>query len=163
MLALAGSDADGTLTYSVPPEHTAEARSIVGEGKSVCAEQAVMLEIDPGKARAAAREYMKFYLTLPAYQKNLGALGFNQTDLADGGSDRLVDTIVAWATRPNFEPAWKLITRQAPIMGILPLKAAGGLVPDLRTLVPNVMKRESSSSSADAPDTGPSVLLACSG
>jgi len=47
----------------------------------------VLLETDPGKARAAAREYMKFYLTLPAYQKNLAALGFNQTDLADGGSD----------------------------------------------------------------------------
>ncbi len=96
MLALAGSDADGTLTYFVPPEHTAEARSIVGEGKWVCAEQAVMLETDPGKARAVARQYMKFYLTLPAYQKNLGALGFHQTDLANGGSDRQVGAIVAW-------------------------------------------------------------------
>jgi alkanesulfonate monooxygenase SsuD/methylene tetrahydromethanopterin reductase-like flavin-dependent oxidoreductase (luciferase family) len=49
MLALAGSDADGTLTYFVPPEHTAEARRIIGEGKWVCAEQAVMLETDAGK------------------------------------------------------------------------------------------------------------------
>jgi hypothetical protein len=41
-------------------------------------------------------EYIKFYMKLPAYQKNLGALGFDQTDLANGGSDRLVDAVVAW-------------------------------------------------------------------
>jgi probable F420-dependent oxidoreductase len=135
MLALAGSDADGTLTYFVPPEHTAEARGIVGEGKWVCAEQAVMLETDHSKARAAAREYMKFYLTLPAYQKNLGALGFNQTDLANGGSDRLVDAIVAWGDetklRTRVEAHYKA---GANHVCILPLNAAGGLVPDPRTL-----------------------------
>lgn len=135
MLALAGSDADGTLTYFVPPEHTAEARSIVGEGKWVCAEQAVMLETDPGKARTAAREYMKFYLTLPAYQKNLGALGFNQADLVNGGSDRLVDAIVAWGDeaklRDRVEAHYKA---GANHVCILPLNPAGGLVPDLRTL-----------------------------
>jgi probable F420-dependent oxidoreductase len=135
MLALAGSDADGTLTYFVPPEHTAEARSIVGEGKWVCAEQAVLLETDPGKARAAAREYMKFYLTLPAYQKNLGALAFNQTDLANSGSDRLVDAIVAWSDetklRARVEAHYKA---GATHVCILPLNPAGGLAPDLRTL-----------------------------
>jgi len=135
MLALAGSGADGTLTYFVPPEHTAEARSIVGEGKRVCAEQAVILEADPSKARAAARAYMSFYLTLPAYQKNLGALGFNQTDLANGGSDRLVDAIVAWgdefAVRARVEAHYKA---GANHVCILPLNPAGGLVPDLRTL-----------------------------
>jgi probable F420-dependent oxidoreductase len=135
MLALAGSEGDGTLTYFVPPEHTAEARRIIGQGKWVCAEQAVMLETDPSKARAAAREYMKFYLTLPAYQKNLGALGFNQTDLANGGSDRLVDAIVAWGDetklRARVEAHYKA---GANHVCILPLNPAGGLVPDLRTL-----------------------------
>jgi probable F420-dependent oxidoreductase len=135
MLALAGEDADGTLTYFVPPEHTAEARSIVGAGKWVCAEQAVLLETDPGKARSAAREYMKFYLTLPAYQKNLCALGFSQTDLADAGSDRLVDAIVAWGDedklRARVEAHYKA---GANHVCILPLNNAGGLVPDLRTL-----------------------------
>jgi probable F420-dependent oxidoreductase len=135
MLALAESNADGTLTYFVPPEHTAEARSIVGESKWVCAEQAVMLEADPAKARAAAREYMKFYLTLPAYQKNLAALGFNQADLANGGSDRLVDAIVAWGDetklRARVEAHYKA---GANHVCILPLNPAGGLAPDLRTL-----------------------------
>ena len=135
MLALAGSDADGTLTYFVPPEHTAEARTIIGESKWVCAEQVVMLETDAGKARAAARAYMNFYLTLPAYQKNLAVLGFGQTDLANGGSDNLVDAIVAWGdetkVRARVEAHYKA---GANHVCILPLNPAGGLVPDLRTL-----------------------------
>jgi probable F420-dependent oxidoreductase len=135
MLALAGSDADGTLTYFVPPEHTAEARTIIGEGKWICAEQAVMLATDPVKARAAARAYMKFYLTLPAYQKNLGALGFTQTDLADGGSDRLVDAIVAWGDETKLRARVEAHYRAgANHVCILPLNAAGWLVPDLETL-----------------------------
>jgi probable F420-dependent oxidoreductase len=135
MLALAGSDADGTLTYFVPPEHTAEARSIVGEDRWVCAEQAVLLESDPDKARSAARQYMKFYLTLPAYRKNLGVLGFDQAELANGGSDRLVDAIVAWGDenklRARVEAHYKA---GANHVCILPLNPVGGLVPDLRTL-----------------------------
>jgi probable F420-dependent oxidoreductase len=131
MLALAGSEADGTLTYFVPPEHTAEARRIVGEGKWVFAEQAVLLETNPANARAAARNYMKFYLTLPAYQKNLGALGFNQTDLADGGSDRLVDAIVAWGNETQLRARVEAHHKAgANHVCILPLSAAGGLVPD---------------------------------
>ena len=55
-----------------------------------------MLETDPAKARAAAREYMNLYLSLPPYRTNLGLLGFSEADFADGGSDRLVDAIVAW-------------------------------------------------------------------
>jgi hypothetical protein len=94
-----------------------------------------MLEADPAKARAAAREYMKFYLTLPAYQKNLAALGFNQADLANGGSDRLVDAIVAWGDetklRARVEAHYKA---GANHVCILPLNPAGGLAPDLRTL-----------------------------
>jgi probable F420-dependent oxidoreductase len=39
---------------------------------------------------------VSFYLNLPNYANNLLRLGFSQEDLADGGSDRLVDAIVAW-------------------------------------------------------------------
>ena len=135
MLALAGSDADGTLTYFVPPEHTAEARSIVGEGKWVCAEQPGVARNRPGQGAGPRRAYMKFYLTLPANQKNLGALGFSQADLADGGSDRLFDAIVAWGDeaklRARVEAHYKA---GATHVCILPLNAAGELVPDLETL-----------------------------
>src|SRR6185369_3721841 len=58
--------------------------------------QAVVLETDPQKARAIARTHMQMYLTLPNYVRNLASLGFGQDDVANGGSDRLVDAIVAW-------------------------------------------------------------------
>ena len=135
MLALAGSDADGTLTYFVPPQHTAEARGIIGGSKWICAEQAVILETDPAKARAAAREYMKFYLTLPAYQKNLSALGFSQAELADGGSERLVDSIVAWGDEATLRARIQAhYTAGANHVCILPLNPGRGLVPHLKTL-----------------------------
>ena len=43
-----------------------------------------------------ARERLAVYLTLPNYLRNLAALGFGEVDVADGGSDRLVDGLVAW-------------------------------------------------------------------
>jgi probable F420-dependent oxidoreductase len=143
MLALAGSDAQGTLTYFATPEHTTKARELVGATKWVCAEQAVMLETDPTKARAAAREYMKLYLSLPAYLKNLRSLGFGDSDLASGGSNRLVDAIVAWgddnAIRSRIEAHYKA---GATHVCILPLRAtgvqepftAGGMLPDIQVL-----------------------------
>jgi probable F420-dependent oxidoreductase len=141
MLALAGSDADGTLTYFVPPEHTALARSIVGEGKWVCAEQAVMLETDPAQARAAAREYMKLYLTLPPYQRSLRSLGFGAADLADGGSDRLVDAIVAWGDedklRARIDAHYKAGATHVCILALSASSSPsprGSMVPDLRAL-----------------------------
>jgi probable F420-dependent oxidoreductase len=141
MLALAASDADGTLTYFVPPEHTARARTIVGEGKWVCAEQAVLLETDPAKARVVAREYMKLYLTLPPYRKNLVSLGFREADLSDGGSDRLVDAIVAWGDedklRARVEAHYKAGATHVCILPLNPASALspwGGLAPDMRTL-----------------------------
>ncbi len=55
-----------------------------------------MLETDPDEARAVARQHMAIYLGLPNYTNNLRRLGFGDDDLAGGGSDRLVDAIVAW-------------------------------------------------------------------
>jgi probable F420-dependent oxidoreductase len=59
-------------------------------------EQAVVLETDSAKARQIARAHTARYLALPNYLNNLRRLGFGDADLADGGSDRLVDAIVAW-------------------------------------------------------------------
>jgi len=95
-LALARERAWGSHPYFVPPEHTARARKILGPGKLLAPEQAVVLETDAARARAVARTHMQTYLGLPNYVRNLHALGFGDADLADGGSDRLVDAIVAW-------------------------------------------------------------------
>jgi probable F420-dependent oxidoreductase len=59
-------------------------------------EQPVVLETDPAAARDLARAHFAIYLTLPNYVNNLKRLGFTDTDVSDGGSDRLVDGVVAW-------------------------------------------------------------------
>jgi probable F420-dependent oxidoreductase len=96
MLRLAAELADGAHPYFVPVEHTARAREILGTGSLLAPEQAVVLERDPERARAIAREHTSFYLTAPNYADNLRWLGWADDDLVDGGSDALVDALVAW-------------------------------------------------------------------
>ena len=96
MLALAADKTQGAHPYFVPPEHTAIARDALGADAWLAPEQAVVLETDPAEARRLAREHMGTYLGLANYVNNLKRLGFTDDDVADGGSDRLVDAIVAW-------------------------------------------------------------------
>jgi probable F420-dependent oxidoreductase len=96
MLALAAEKTRGAHPYFVPPEHTARAREILGSGPWLCPEQMVLRETDAKRAREIARESMKVYVGLPNYQNNLKWLGYSDDDFANGGSDRLVDAIVAW-------------------------------------------------------------------
>lgn len=96
MLKLAAERAAGAHPYFVPPEHTVQARQIMGKGPWLAPEQAVVLESDAGKARDIARVHMATYLGLPNYVNNLKRLGFTDDDVANCGSDRLVDAIVAW-------------------------------------------------------------------
>jgi probable F420-dependent oxidoreductase len=96
MLELSRDRSAGAHPYFVPVEHTAYAREILGDGALLAPEQAVLLETDEGKAREAARGHMGRYLQLPNYTNNLLRHGFTEQDLQDGGSDRLVDAIVAW-------------------------------------------------------------------
>jgi probable F420-dependent oxidoreductase len=96
MLELARARTAGSHPYLVTPEHTAVAREALGPGKLVAPEQAVVLETDPAAARAIARAHLAVYLGLPNYTNNWKRFGFTDDDLADGGSDRLVDAFVAW-------------------------------------------------------------------
>jgi probable F420-dependent oxidoreductase len=96
MLALARDRAAGVHPYLVTPEHSARARDIVGPDAVIATEQAVVLETDPAAARAIARNHLAMYLPLPNYWNNLKRLGFDESDLLEGGSDRIVDAIVAW-------------------------------------------------------------------
>src|SRR5262245_55985931 len=82
--------------YLVPPEHTARARETLGPEPWLCVEQKVLLEREPSKARRVARQACAFYLGLSHYQQSMRRLGFGEADLADGGSDRLIDALVAW-------------------------------------------------------------------
>ena len=96
MLELARDRADGAHPYFVPASHTPLAREALGRDKLLIPEQAVVLSTDPAQARAIAREHMRVYLRLPNYVNNLLRLGYTDEDVSGGGSDRLVDAIVAW-------------------------------------------------------------------
>jgi probable F420-dependent oxidoreductase len=96
MLELSRDAADGAHTYFVPPEHTAQARGILGPDKLLVPEQVAVLATDPAVAREIARRHTTSYLRLPNYTTNLTRFGFEDSEFADGGNDRLVDTICAW-------------------------------------------------------------------
>jgi probable F420-dependent oxidoreductase len=135
MLALSRDAADGAHPYFVPPAHTRKARQVLGGGKLLAPAQAVILETDPGKARAAARAYMKTYVPrLPNYANNLLELGYTQADFANGCSDRLVDDIVAWgdadAIRARLQAHYDA---GADHVCILPLSTQGRL-PNMATV-----------------------------
>jgi probable F420-dependent oxidoreductase len=98
MLELSATHANGAHPYFTTPEHTHSARQTLGADSLLAPEQMVVLETDPTEARRLARAGMKIYLGLPNYWNNLLRLGFTEDDRTDGGSDRLVDAIVAWGT-----------------------------------------------------------------
>jgi probable F420-dependent oxidoreductase len=96
MLDLSGARSLGTHPYFVPPAHTRIARERLGQAALVAPEQMMVLDTDPTRARTIARATMARYLNAPNYANNLVRLGYTSADIGDGGSDRLVDDIVAW-------------------------------------------------------------------
>ena len=111
MLELSAQLADGAHPYNVTPEHTRQARAILGVGKLLCVEQAAVLGTDAAKARAIARRFLAIYLGLPNYVDNWRRLGFLDADFAGGGSDRLIDSLIVWgderAIRTRIEEHWQ--------------------------------------------------------
>jgi probable F420-dependent oxidoreductase len=96
MLALAAERADGAHPYLTTPEHTHGAAAILGPGKILAPDQKVLIETDPEVARRVARGHLAGYLQLPNYCRSFLRQGLTASDLEGGGSDRLVDTLVAW-------------------------------------------------------------------
>lgn len=103
MLELARTRAAGAHPYNVTPEHTAQARRALGPDALVLPEQAVALTTDAERARRLGRQHLEHYLLLPNYTNNLRRLGFGDEDFADGGSDRLIDALVAWGDVDTIE------------------------------------------------------------
>lgn len=102
MLELSATRANGSHPYFTTPDHTQISRDVMGPDALLAPEQMVVLETDPIEARRIARAGMKIYLGLPNYFNNLVRLGFTEDDRTDGGSDRLVDAIVAWGTEEQI-------------------------------------------------------------
>jgi probable F420-dependent oxidoreductase len=93
-LALSAERSLGTIPYFVPVAHTRAARAQLGPGPLVAPELAFALDDDPDRARETAREFAGRYLGLRNYTDNLLRCGFTEEDIADGGSDRLLDEVV---------------------------------------------------------------------
>ncbi len=102
MLQLSATKANGAHPYFTTPEHTATARAVMGADALLAPEQMVVLETDPTEARRIARQGMSVYMRAPNYLNNLRRLGFGDGDFTDGGSDRLVDAIVAWGSEEQI-------------------------------------------------------------
>jgi probable F420-dependent oxidoreductase len=94
MLVLARERTAGTHSYFVPVGHTRAARDRLGPGKLVAPELACVVDTDPVRAKATARNYAKLYLGLRNYVQALLQFGFTKDDVANGGSDRLIDAVV---------------------------------------------------------------------
>lgn len=96
MLKLSADRTAGAQPYLTTPEHTRQAREILGAGVLLAPEHKVVIDTDPERARAVGRPFVhKPYLGLRNYTSNLLRLGWTEDDIADGGSDRLIDALVA--------------------------------------------------------------------
>jgi probable F420-dependent oxidoreductase len=99
VLRLAAERTGGAIPYLVPPEHTQQARAILGAEPLLAPEHKAVLDPDPERARALGRRRVASpYLGLVNYTSNLRRLGWSNADLADGGSDALIDALVAHGT-----------------------------------------------------------------
>jgi probable F420-dependent oxidoreductase len=94
MLTLSAERTLGAIPYFVPVTHTRSARALLGPAPLLLPELAFVLDEDLGRAREKAREYARTYLGLSNYTNNLLTQGFTAEDVADGGSDRLIDAVI---------------------------------------------------------------------
>ena len=141
MLALARDRADGAHPYFVPSTHTPIAREVLGAGKLLIPEQAVVVSSDPSEARRIARDHMNGYLRLPNYVNNLKHLGYTDEDLSGGGADRLVDAIVAWGGPEDIaKRVREHLDGGADHVLLQPLGDLGDAVRQLEVLAPSMLE-----------------------
>jgi probable F420-dependent oxidoreductase len=98
VLKLSAGRSAGAHPYLTTPEHTAQARELIGPDAFLAPEHKAILTTDADKARAVGRQALEIYLNLNNYLNSWKRLGFNDSDVAKPGSDRLVDAVVAYGT-----------------------------------------------------------------
>jgi probable F420-dependent oxidoreductase len=98
VLKLSARRSAGAHPYLTTPEHTAQARELIGPDAFIAPEHKVVLTTDAEKARAVGRKALEIYLNLTNYLNSWKRLGFTDEDVAKPGSDRLVDAVVAYGT-----------------------------------------------------------------
>jgi probable F420-dependent oxidoreductase len=108
MLMLSAERAIGAIPYFVPVAHTQSARALLGPEPLLMPEVAFVLDEEPARAREEAREFARMYLGLSNYTNNLLRHGFTTEDIADGGSDRLIDAVIPHGSADQIASAIRL-------------------------------------------------------
>ncbi|MEN4477791.1 LLM class F420-dependent oxidoreductase [Mycolicibacterium cosmeticum] len=98
VLQLSADRSAGAHPYLTTPEHSKQARDLLGADAFIAPEHKVVLTTDAEQARAAGRTALEIYLNLDNYLNSWKRLGFTDSDVAKPGSDRLVDAVVAYGT-----------------------------------------------------------------
>ena len=126
MSKLAADRTLGSFPYNITPDQVKLSRTAMGDKGVIICEQKVCLSTEPVAARAAARGALAPYMTLPNYYKNWFRLGFNEDDLKDGGSDRLMDAMVLWGDTDTIKATLqKYFDNGADQVVLQPIKADG--------------------------------------
>jgi probable F420-dependent oxidoreductase len=102
VLKLSAQRSAGAHPYLTTPEHTAQAREVIGNSVYLAPEHKVVLSTDADEARAIGRQTVDFYLNLSNYLNNWKRLGFTDADIAKPGSDKLIDAVVAHGTADDI-------------------------------------------------------------
>ena len=135
MLAMAAERSAGTHPYLSVPAQTREQRASLGPGVLVAPELTVVLDADPASARRAAREFLHLYLGLVNYTSTMLRAGFTEADVADGGSDALVDAIIAHGdAKAVFAAVQAHLDAGADHVCVQVQPASGDVIPALRAL-----------------------------
>jgi probable F420-dependent oxidoreductase len=135
MLAMAAERSAGTHPYLTIPSQTREQRTTLGTGALIAPEQTVILDTDPDAGRRVAREFLDAYLGLVNYTSTMQRGGFTAEDVAGGGSDRLVDAIVAHGDAAVLAAAVRAhLDAGADHVCVQVQPAEGDVVPALRAI-----------------------------
>lgn len=141
MLELAAERSLGAHPYFVPVEHTERARPRLG-GALLAPEVGVAIHDDKETARSWARRHAQTYLRLANYARNLLELGFTEEDLADGGSDRVIDAVVPNGPLDEVVAAVRAhLEAGADHVGVQPLGPTESLTGQLDLLAEALLRR----------------------
>jgi probable F420-dependent oxidoreductase len=140
MVELSAARSLGAHPYLITPQHTGEARQLLGPAALLAPEQGVILEADPVKARTDARAALELYLQMPNYKNNWLRLGLTEKDFESGGSDALCDAMfprgldqIKARAKAHFDAGADHICFQ-PVGGGIAKTDVDGRRPDWRTL-----------------------------
>ena len=141
MLKLAATKSKGAIPYSVTPEHTAQAREVLGPRAWLFVEQKVCLTSNKSEARAVAQEQMGRYIKWQNYRNNWLRMGFDEDDLKGEGSSRFLDAMVCWGNEKKIQDCLEAHFRagasQVLIQAFNPEGSHGTDLRALRAFAPN--------------------------